>query len=94
MARVRSRLTGHAGWIQAVTFHDDGSTLASIDDDTACIWNIFTGECLHRLPVGTLNLFLQPHRSRLYRLSMISRAVFDLYRARTVLWWAGLCTNC
>ena len=85
MAHVRSRLTGHAGWIQAVTFHDDGSTLASIDDDTACIWNIFTSECLHRLPVGTLNLLLQPHRPRLSRLSMTCRALFDLYRTRTVL---------
>jgi len=50
---MRARLFGHTGWIQAVTFRgdDDGSILASADDDTVRVWNIFSGNCLHRLPV-------------------------------------------
>ncbi len=54
MGRIRARLFGHTGWIQAVTFrdHDDGTTLASADDDTVRIWNIINGNCLHRLPVS------------------------------------------
>lgn len=57
MGRIRNRLFGHTGWIQAIAFRgggggdDDGSTLASIDDDTVHVWNIFSGVCLHRLQV-------------------------------------------
>jgi WD40 repeat protein len=50
--RMRARLFGHAGWIQAITFrNDDGSILASIDDDTVRVWNVLTGDCLHRFSV-------------------------------------------
>ncbi|CAF1273168.1 unnamed protein product [Rotaria magnacalcarata] len=50
--RVRTRLFGHAGWIQAITFRDDdGSILASTDDDTVRVWNIFSNDCLHRLSI-------------------------------------------
>jgi WD40 repeat protein len=53
MGRITARLFGHTGWVQAVAFRDDGdgSTLASVDDDTVCVWNIFSGNCLHRFPV-------------------------------------------
>jgi WD40 repeat protein len=54
MGRVRARLFGHTGWIQAITFRsddDDGSILASVDDDTVRVWNIFSENCLHRLQV-------------------------------------------
>jgi WD40 repeat protein len=52
MVRMRARLFGHTGWIQAITFcQDDGSILASVDDDTVRVWNILSGDCIHRLPV-------------------------------------------
>jgi WD40 repeat protein len=52
MVRMRARLFGHTGWIQAITFRqDDGSILASVDDDTVRVWNILSGDCIHRLPV-------------------------------------------
>ncbi|CAF0837935.1 unnamed protein product [Rotaria sordida] len=52
MARIRARLFGHTGWIQAVVFRDDdGSILASTDDETVCVWNIFSNDCLHRLAI-------------------------------------------
>lgn len=52
---MRARLFGHNGWIQAITFprndDDDGSMLASADDEAVHVWNILTNECLHRLSV-------------------------------------------
>jgi len=52
MGRIQTRLFGHSGWIQALTFRDDdGSILASIDDDTVHIWSIFSGDCIHRFSV-------------------------------------------
>ncbi|CAF3433421.1 unnamed protein product [Rotaria sp. Silwood1] len=52
MTRIRARLFGHTGWIQAIAFrNDDGSILASIDDDTVRVWNIFSNDCLHRLSI-------------------------------------------
>ncbi|CAF3939032.1 unnamed protein product [Rotaria sp. Silwood2] len=52
MTRIRARLFGHTGWIQAVIFRDDdGSILASIDDDAVRVWNIFSNDCLHRLAI-------------------------------------------
>ncbi|CAF4441544.1 unnamed protein product [Rotaria socialis] len=59
--RVRVRLFGHAGWIQAITFRDDdGSILASTDDDTVRVWNIFSNDCLHRLSiVNDLSCFVR-----------------------------------
>ncbi|CAF1255166.1 unnamed protein product [Adineta steineri] len=53
LARIHARLFGHAGWIQAVTFRDDdeGSTLASVDDESVRVWDIFTGDCIHRLSI-------------------------------------------
>ncbi|CAF5055183.1 unnamed protein product, partial [Rotaria magnacalcarata] len=36
----------------AITFRDDdGSILASTDDDTVRVWNIFSNDCLHRLSI-------------------------------------------
>ena len=55
--RVRNRLLGHTGWIQAMSCrHDDGSILASVDDETVYVWNILSGRCLQRLPVRRLAL--------------------------------------
>jgi WD40 repeat protein len=52
MTRMRARLFGHTGWIQAIAFSDDdGTILASVDDDTVRVWNIFSSDCLHRLSV-------------------------------------------
>lgn len=53
MGRIRNRLFGHTGWIQAIAFRndDEGSILASVDDDTVRVWNVFSGVCLHRLQV-------------------------------------------
>jgi WD40 repeat protein len=50
---MRARLYGHTGWIQAIAFRDDdeGSILASVDDDTVRVWNILSENCLHRLRV-------------------------------------------
>ena len=58
MGRVRNRLFGHTGWIQAVNFRedDDGATLASADDDTVRVWNVLRGDCLHRLSVRLFRL--------------------------------------
>jgi WD40 repeat protein len=60
MGRIRARLFGHTGWIQAITFRDDddGTTLASADDDTVRIWNIISGNCIHQLPVSILFCFI------------------------------------
>jgi WD40 repeat protein len=53
MGRIRARLFGHTGWIQAIAFRgdEDVSILASVDDDTVRVWNIFSENCLHRLQV-------------------------------------------
>jgi WD40 repeat protein len=50
---------GHAGWIQAISFRDDdGSILASVDDDTVYVWNIIHSLCLYRLSVSSIFFFL------------------------------------
>lgn len=56
MGRIRTRLFGHTGWVQAVSFRNDeeGATLASADDDTVRVWNVIRGECLRRLSVRML----------------------------------------
>jgi len=50
---IHSHLFGHVGWIQALSFrNDNGSILASVDDETVHVWNIISGLCLHQLPVS------------------------------------------
>jgi WD40 repeat protein/class 3 adenylate cyclase len=44
------RLAGHAGWVNTVAFHPDGTTALSGSDDGALIlWEVNTGENLRRL---------------------------------------------
>ena len=81
MARIRARLFGHTGWIQAVTFrNDDGSILASVDDDTVRIWNIATNDCLQRLSVRISFIGVFFHKNFFFRFSMIYRVLFNFYR--------------
>ncbi|UJR26955.1 hypothetical protein I4U23_008262 [Adineta vaga] len=63
-ARIHARLFGHTGWIQAIVFRngdeDNGSILASVDDDSVRVWNILSGECIHRLSlVNDLTCFVR-----------------------------------
>lgn len=54
---MHSRLFGHEGWIQALTFRADESfVLASVDDETVCVWNIVAGVCSHRLKVRSVSV--------------------------------------
>ena len=52
---MRARLFGHTGWIHAIAFplneHEDGSLLASADDEMVRVWNIITNQCIHKLAV-------------------------------------------
>jgi WD40 repeat protein len=51
---VRS-LHGHITWVRSVSFSLDGTRLASASgDQTAKLWNVITGDCLHTL-VGHTN---------------------------------------
>lgn len=69
---------------------DDGSILASTDDEAVRVWNILSGECLHRLSV---NVRMSPCvkilsiKSVLFcgsRLLMISHVVFVSYPTKAV----------
>lgn len=72
----------------------DGTTLASADDDTVRIWNILSGDCLHRLSVGSSSFFFDSfYIDLLFRLSMIYLALFNLYPAIVVYWLVVLFMN-
>jgi WD40 repeat protein len=83
--RVRSRLLGHAGWIQAVSFRDtDTSILASADDETAYLWNIFSGVCLQRFSVSSSRIASSLDVVSLVRFATIWFVQFDSYRTAKV----------
>lgn len=88
MGRIRNRLFGHSGWIQAITFRndDDGSTLASVDDDTVRVWNVLRGDCLHRLSVRIFyRCFFYRFQNELsFRLLMIYLVLFVSYQTIVV----------
>ncbi|CAF0735576.1 unnamed protein product [Adineta ricciae] len=80
-ARIHARLFGHIGWIQAIAFrdgdNDDGSILASVDDESVCVWNILSGDCIHRLSlVNDLTCFVRflPENGGL----LVGGAVYEL----------------
>lgn len=47
-------LTGHEGWVQTLSFSQDGSYIVSAsEDDTIRIWNILNGQCQKVLAAKT-----------------------------------------
>ncbi len=59
-------LTGHTGWVYAMTIHPDGHLIASASHDgTARIWDVQTGECLqvltHEAPLWSMALHPNGH---------------------------------
>ena len=59
-------LTGHTGWVYAMTIHPQGHLILSASHDhTARVWDIQTGECLHVLnhaaPLWSMAVHPQEH---------------------------------
>ena len=53
-------MTGHTGWVQALSFSNDGIYVASAsDDETVRVWDVVTGSCIKVLEVSTQFLFLE-----------------------------------